>query len=246
MGATLCVMLFCYLLSFNAYSQDQSNSIVHYDDGSVFIGKIVSKNDVGLVLYGSTMDTLNLIWDNIKRLHDGNDIILYNKGKFHKKSGFFGTLDFSFAPSTIITEGALIVGNRITPRYAVGAGAALSTTEVTIAGEWLWHDFHTYFGYGRYYLNQKKRRIFADARVGYGFPRNGGWNNEHNGGFHFQPGITMMFSSRTDYRFFISLSQYFQYTSGEFNGTDGFISDYFARYDLFYNRTMIKFGFQFK
>ncbi len=221
----------------------QGQAMVYYMDGSVFIGNIIEKNEFELILLVSTGDTLHLKPVFVKRVFDTNEVLIFRRGKYHRTDGFFGVIDFGVAPSPVV-EGSLLLGKRIYEKYAVGAGAALSTTTLRLNGEWMWHDFHTYFVYGRYYLNHKQRRLFADARLGYGFPRNGGWNDPHSGGIHFQPGITLLFASRNNFRFFAGISQYMQYTSGEFFSWDPFI-DYEGTYSLFYNRTIIKIGFQF-
>lgn len=248
---TLCLLFF----STATFAQllDANRAIIYTHDGSVFIGHIIYSDELTVDLVAVTGDTLHIQKGLIKGYYrNSENMILHRGGKMHYTEGYFvsSTLgwggNFDESPSF---DWDLIVGKRLTKRVSVGIGTSLSLNSAVLPGlGWGWFDHHfmPIFGYGRYYLNDKKVRLFASSRLGYGFPTNIIWNDDHQGGLHFQPGVGIHFASRKSGRFIITLSQMIQQTGGSRTDLDVFSNPVNFNYTHWYNRTMLKIGVEFK
>ena len=225
------------------------HAVVNYVDGSKFIGKIVFEDEENLMMVASTGDTLHFKRILVKNIRRPADIVLYNNGKFHWSKGPFATATFGFTPSAYVSNHVdLVVGYKFSQRYAAGVGVGFESNDVEVTGLFLFHDFVSLFGYGRYSLGRKNARFFVDAKLGYGFANEDIWFGLHEftGGIHLRPGIGMLLASRNSFRLLLGIHQYIQRTSGksiqfDFNG-----SQIEADYSLTYNRTVIRLAVEFR
>ena len=238
------------LSAFEGSTQTRNgHSIVKYVDGSKFIGKIISENEDNLLMVASTGDTLHLRQILVRSIQRPSDIILYNNGKYHWSKGPFATFTFGFTPSTYISNHVdLVVGYKFRQRYAAGLGVGIDYNDAEVAGLFMYHDFVSFFGYGRYSLGRQNARFFVDAKLGYGFANEDIWFEPHsfNGGIHFRPGIGMLLASRNKFRFLLGIHQYIQQASGRFTQLDLGGSQIEADYSLLYNRTMVRLAVEFR
>ncbi len=229
--------LFLTFLINNTYCQRKSESIVKYSDGSYFIGEILDRDEQKIKMRSSTNDILHLDIKNIVKIREGEEIFLYNNRKFHRKKGFFISTDLALiSTGWNVLQTTLILAIRLPRRFAVGGGTSRLRVES--------HAFQTFFGYGRYYITNNKKRLFTDLRFGYGYAREGHFTIEedHNGGAHVQPGLGIVFSSKNNFRFKLSMAQVLQKTSGYYEYHPSLAGQ---PYKILFSYTILKLGIQF-
>lgn len=244
--------LLFFVCCIKIYSQQEvefDKAIVHYKDGSVFIGNLVKQTPERVWVLLSTADTIRLQRSEIKKLKSSKDWIIYHKGRFHFTKGYFGQFHFGLAEDdqfNITTQINLIVGKRLDKKWSVGLGGGIETSDRKLGGDWVTHQFGTIFGYGRYYLSDSRIRTYVDSRLGYGFDISPSWMDPHSGGINMMPGIGLHFASKKDIKWYLGLGRYIQYTSGNSRFIGPFGLPVETDYKLWYQRTMIRIGFEFK
>ena len=247
------ILLFC-CSTFTSNAQKRTPSyenaaIVHYFDGSVFIGRIVDENADQIILEITTGNEIRVNKRKIKRIYrNAENTFVYSKGRMHDIKGLFIGLDFGF--SVAADEGSVhldfLMGTRLNERFLVGAGLGFYGNTTTLADNfWTSHQFLTLYGYGRYYLGNRRVRPFTFTKLGYGIGGDVDFGNEHSGGIHFQPGLGLHFASKKRSTLTIMLSQYVQYTQGNNVSQDFFSNPIVFDYSIWYNRTMLTIGLDF-
>jgi len=244
-------LLFSFLgfQSITAQITVESKAIVYYFDGSIFIGRIVEEDALQIKLIAVTKDTINISKALTKRiLRNAENVLLHQGGKFHYAYGTFFSVSFGGGISEHESSDLeLIIGKRLNTKLSVGVGAAMSSHSVwNFNGLWIDNAFVPVFGYGRYYLRDKKARVFAAASLGYGFASDIGFGGNHSGGVFFQPAIGVHFASRKRTRFIITLGQTLQHTKGTQFSWDSLGNEIVFDYKYLFNRTMLKIGIEFK
>ncbi len=222
----------------------KGKTIIHYRDGSVFIGDVISNVYPVIKFRITTGDTLSLFTGQIKKMQRPDNITVHNKGKFHFIDGNFGIVALSLGSGSVQAEANVL--KRLEDKFAVGVGTSLAYSDFDVAGTFIGHDFFTLHGIGRYYLNNNRIRAFTDLRLGYGFSRDTFLAPDHSGGIHAQPGIGIIFPSRGSFRWFFAISQFMQYTRGTQTEFGPFQTPFVLEYNVLHNRTLFKFGLEFK
>ena len=245
-------LLFSFLgfQSITAQITTENKAIINYYDGSVFVGYIVQEDAWQIKLVAVTRDTIHISKEFIKRiLRNAENVLLHQGGKFHYRTGTF----LSASGGVGLTDDSsgdfeLILGKRINTKLSVGIGGAIANhANWDFNGLWLDNTFLPIFGYGRYYLRDKKARVFAAASLGYGFALdNLNFGGEHTGGVYFQPAIGVHFASRKRARFILTLGQTLQHTKGTQFTWDNLGNEIVFDYRFLFNRTMLKIGIEFK
>ena len=228
-----------------------TRAIVQYNDGSVFVGKIIYEAALDMKMVLTTNDTITLNKVYIKRIRrTDKNISLYNGAKFHYTKGVFYTLQFggSFSDSgdTDTGQAEAIVGYRFNKKLAAGIGFGSSYNSTFSFGTWLDANAIPVFAYGRYYPFDKKVRPFIAGKIGWAFPDQNAFGGDHQGGLLFQPEIGVNFASRRRMRFLLTLGQQLQNIRGESLGFDPFGNRIESKYNLWFNRTVLKIGFEWK
>lgn len=252
------VLSISFLLSILVFdlSAQQNNSIFYLHNGSVYIGEVL--NDRGESLNVRLIDgnEINFSRYRVKRYLDSKDIVLHRDGKYHVTRGFFfqpglATNFEGFAPveeeSRISSHTSFLFGYYLNPRFAIGAGIGFEFNQAVVSGFEFDTQVSSQYIYGRYYINNKKRRPFIYSRVGYG-TRNDESNfgsNNPNGGINFQAGGGMHFSSRKKSKFVLTLGYHMQKTDGTERFIDDFGSEIIADYDIMIQRLILTFGMEF-
>jgi len=236
----------CIVLVANGQS-DKSKVIIDYKDGSVFIGHILEEDRKSIILLTTTGDSLNIVKKEIKKRVDTKDYLITSRGRFHKTNGNFFSLDLAVHPSdeNPMVSFSLIYGRRLKPNMSLGIGLSNTIAAAQPYGLWLDHQFLQPFIYGKYYLNTKRFRYFADSKLGWGLPRVGNFWNEHSGGLYINPGIGVELANRKKLKWQFRLSQNLQHTTGSQRNFDGFNMPYNVDYNIFYNRTTFSIGLIF-
>ncbi|MFK7936974.1 MAG: hypothetical protein AB8G22_25895 [Saprospiraceae bacterium] len=247
-------LLFFLLFAFPSLLAAQgilkSGALVYYYDGSIFQGKIVDENELQLSIKIVTKDTVTVekaFMERYYRIPD--DIQLFKNRRFHYNSGFFQTASLTLILNPLdgnTTHLDYVFGKRITPRIAAGVGTGIYFNDSYPSGLWLQTHFLPVFAYGRYYLTQKRRRLYAAGRLGYSFALQDGFNGQHSGGIMLMPEVGVHFAGRKKSRFTIGLTQYLQTTKGENINFDQFGNTIETRFNLILNRTLLRIGWEFR
>ena len=242
--------LFGQLRAKKKNNRENAQAIVQYNDGSVFIGRIVEEGPLTLKLVVSTNDTLNLNKAYIKRLkRSDKNISLYSGAKYHYTKGVFYSLNFGGKISdgddeTIQID--LTVGYRFNKKLSAGVGFGASFNSVNFASTWIEAESLPVFAYARFYPLEKKVRPFVAGRLGWSFPNTEAFGGFHEGGILIQPEVGINFASRKKIRFLITLSQQLQNIKGSNGFPDNFGNPVTTDYNFWFNRTILKFGIEWK
>lgn len=244
----LIVAIVCMAISSTLLTaqNDNKSTTVFYADGSVFNGVIVEEDVSYMHLLLVTGDTIKLHKLLIDKDGHRRNIAQPKKEKYHKKEGLFSSVEYglgvgSGGGSTMIQG---IFGKRIKPNLNVGIGLGYSYSSFNNPGVWQDNTFLNIFGFGRYYLNDKKFRLFTDAKIGYGIKQDDAWAS-YTSGFYAQPGIGFEIANRKKMKWSIKLSQFIQNTSGSNQWNDQFNNPILFNYNHWYNRTMFTVGINF-
>jgi len=234
-----------YLNRFPNDLEWNSESLIHCRDGSQYIGAKVGMNGSNMLFRLNTTDTINVPVDFIKKFLGPEDVIIFNNGRYHLTSSWFLMLSngYSFGWDFSGQINAL-VGWRFNKQFAAGIGTGFESHEGEFGGVYLWDDFHTVYGYGRFYISERKKRLYLDSKLGYGFSVNDWGPDSHKGGLAVQPGIGLIYPSRKGYRWFISLSNLFQHTSGNTREFDTFSNPITTEYKIWYKQVIFTFGIE--
>lgn len=224
-------------------------AVIYYKDGSIFKGFLVGDGPLHYRMVLSTLDTINVNKSMVGRLSSVNSMSVYRRGSFHYKEGMYiyvtGMLGGGDGHATALTD--VTLGWRTTPQQSIGLGVGLAISDVTLANAWMTHEFTTLFAYGRQYLGKGKTRFYFDTRVGYGFARSSEFvGDEHNGGFHYQPGVGFHFASKSGLKWHIGLARFIQRTSGDDVTVGPFNQPIETNFKLWYSRTLFKIGIEIK
>lgn len=220
---------------------------IHLHDGSVFIGKVVEENFFQVILVATTGDTLHINKGLISKKFEKKD-----EPKFFYSDVFFGSIDLNHNPDYGAAQIDLMAGYRIDERYSFGVGFGIHQDMLTAGGLFATNRYKVAYGTARrYFFLKKEIRPFVFTKAGHGFADNFtyGWEqNVHNGGFYSQTGIGLQFASRTKIRFFMSLSQHFQHTTGHQQSFINLPSNnpVNVAYDVWHSNVIFKIGMEFQ
>ena len=220
-------------------------SVVSYHDGSVFRGTVFTDSGGNLKMVISTGDTISLNANLIKRIFDQEDYIVTKKNKYHYRNGIFSYTSVTFGTYDWDFSGQVhsVAGYRYSDRLSLGLGVGLEGHDITVGDDWFYHRFLSSFGYGRYYLNDKNWRLYADAKIGYAFDLEPTFfaRNTSEDGFLFQPGLGVHIASRNKFKMHFGMSYAFLRTRGR--GAD-WSGDIQYDYQVWINRLVFSVGLE--
>lgn len=200
-------MLFAFLLFHSIHLSAQSNAdllVLTMDDHSQFVGRIVSETAVDILFDIEGVDNnVTLSKSFIKRKISAEDKILFKRGKYHK------TADRGYSIGLALAQLEMISYKHIRPNLGVGGGAALRVHYAFDPWDEGYLKFGDLFAYGKYYVNNNRRRFFVEAKLGYAFSlgpydylhgRSDGkdiiYRIEQTSGFMTQPAIGFEFATK--------------------------------------------------
>ncbi|MFY0598073.1 MAG: hypothetical protein JXR03_00280 [Cyclobacteriaceae bacterium] len=222
-----------------------STSLIYGKDGSILIGKQLGTKDEKIDFRLNTTDTIHVPMSYIQEIKGPDEVVIYPGGRYHYISKTFlflsGGLGVNYEFSGQM-NGA--IGHRFAKKYAAGLGIGYESHTASVGGLFLQNDFMTLYGFGRYYINDRKSRLFADMKLGYGKPVNQFFTDNHSGGVVIQPGIGVVMAARKNLRWVYSISHTFQHTNGSTLEPDLFGNPIEAKYDIWYRRLMITIGME--
>ena len=245
-------MLFC-----DTYLHGQSDlfeETITYQDGSIFKGVTIEKGET-FIKYRLTSvgDTIKLQKALIKKWSSDENHFIYNKGKYHNKTGKFKAINFSIGGNAYdgTLRASFLLGKLINQRLGVGGGLGFNLSSANMIS---WHDY-TYielFAYGRKYLNDNKRRLFIDSKLGLALPlANNQWQRYSAGPF-IDPSIGYEFASTKRLRWSVRFSQFLMYSTIS-NNNDFFFPGldpqnderYRDKFRVLYNRSSLGLSLNF-
>lgn len=248
------VILHSFVWSYGQMLSSDNYGIFHMNNGSIYIGEVIEEQDTELQLRLADGNLITVNKYLVKEYFDHRDIKVFDGGKYQVFNGTFCHLSFGFNFGNLMGESDNRVSstlpfqylNHFTPRIAAGVGIGFEFFESEVSG----FDFNTQFvplyAYGRYYINESKRRPFFYSRIGYGFKAEGEeLQNEHEGGFQYQGGIGLLFASKSNTRFVLSLGYHFQKTSGMESFIDNFGNEISTRFKINIQRIILSIGMEF-
>jgi len=226
------------------------SAIVHYNDGSIFVGRIIREGTLDMDLLLTTNDTIHLDKIFIHRIKRGDEnISLYGGTKFHYTKGMFYSLNFGGNLTEFVDQTSqldFIAGYRFNKKLAAGLGLGVSYNSTDAFGTFIDTNSIPVFAYGRYYPIDKRIKPFVAGKIGWAFPDRNAFNGDHEGGALFQPEIGVNFASRKRIRFLVSIGQQLQNIRGDNLDFDGFGNPINSKFNLWFNRTVLKFGIEWK
>ncbi len=251
----LCFSIFCSAYSFgqifrkNKVTMSKS-AIVHYNDGSIFVGRIIREGTLDMDLLLTTNDTIHLDKTFIHRIKRGDEnISLYGGTRFHYTKGVFYSLHLGGNFNTWdaqTNQFELIAGYRFSKNLAAGIGVGASYNATEAFGTFIDTNSIPLFAYGRYYPIDKRIKPFVAGKLGWAFPDNNAFGGDHSGGLLFQPEIGVNFASRKRIRFLVSIGQQLQNIKGDNLNFDGFGNPISSKFNIWFNRTVLKVGIDWK
>lgn len=222
---------------------EPERAMVSYSDGSFFIGHVLTRDYPAWEFKLSTGDTIHLNPALIQRLLSDTDVIFFSKNKYHARNGLFINSSLTFHAgweSSVQWDGT--AGLSLNDQFDVGVGLGISGHDIDLGNEWVYNEFVNVYAYGRYFLNKHFMRLYLDTKAGFGIAVFDFWEENHDGGVYFQPGIGVLLASKNAIKYHIGLSQYLLYTSGNTTSFGFSGNPIEIDYQFWYNRTVLQFG----
>lgn len=228
--------------------QDKVNlESITYSDGAVFKGNTIDEGDQTVkFMLSSTGDTVELIKSWIDKWIKSEDYFMYKGDRYHPKSGNFKSFDLSLGSNLMNSsiQGSFTFGKLLSPKLGVGVGLGINSNSAdNITYELL--PFGEVFLYGKYYLNNNRRRLFIDSKIGIGIPLSFNVKSDYTTGPLLQPGIGFEFATTKKVRWSFKLSQFMQRTKIKPDLSSFGLSDFETSYKTVLNRTMFGLSLNF-
>jgi len=223
---SLCISLISIAISAQSPNGEKPSNNTPKD--SIFVKPILLDADLLLPKQAST------------RLRDTKDKRNETREHFISSTGGWGG-NFTTSPSA---EWDFVFGKNVNERLSLGLGFAISLNSMTINGVEN-HHFIPVFAYSRYYLNDKKIKLFAYTRIGHGFSTFIISSDDHSGGFHFQPGLGLRFPTGKTGYFLLTIGQNIQHTKIDITSFDASLDPILLQHSRWYNRPVLKIGVLF-
>jgi hypothetical protein len=243
------------MLSTQSYGQKAGEAMIYCRDGSVYRGKIIREDEEVIQIVDFAKDTLQIAKTRVKKIKKSEDYLFHSNGKMHDIKGYFWSINFGFSAANIFTSENLrsehlefLFGWRFNKRWSVATGIGSEFNFSQVGGFPIETTFTSLFLYGRYYVTDYRRRLFAYSRLGVGFvPTEEIETNVNNtGGIQWQGGGGIHFSSRKHARFIISLGYYLQKANGIQFFLDDFGNEVKIDYNLLITRPILKVGIELR
>lgn len=199
------LFLFCFF-----YSSAQDESTIEYlesTDGYVYRGWYIEHDDDKVLFETIDGDTLTFSIDEIIQWINPDDFFIYNKSKFHRKTGRFSDIDFYMGGEVngFVMQFNYNHGKRITPKTKIGGGIGFNFIgdSQDLADQ---EFFAELYFYTKYYLTNSRVRPFVDAKLGVFSPVDVNLLKEMTPGPLVQAGIGLEFAQATETRFSLKFS----------------------------------------
>ena len=243
------LIAFAFLCSISLSAQTkETKTTVVTKEGSLYKGELINENIFDVKLLLETGDTIIIDKGSVKNiLMPKDDVVYFDKGKYHETSGLFYSMRFDFtagASENSSSSLSFVAGKRLNEKWHVGLGYGFSTNSARVPGNWFVNQgFQHVFAYGRYNIKFAKKLLFVDTDLGYGFSSSEDFLvRDLRDGIYAKPSIGIEFGSAKRLKWSIKLSQFMQSSGGRIENEDSFGNAILLDYKQFYNRTMIGVG----
>ena len=188
--------------------QDRTDfELLESTDGYVYRGWYIEHNDAQVLFQTIDGDTLTFQLSEVIQWINPEDFFIYNKGKFHKKTGRFSIIDFYMGGEVngFVMQFNYTHGKRLTPKTQLGGGLGFNFIGDSrdLADQ---EFFAELYGYIKYYFTNTKIRPFIDAKLGVFAPADVSLFREMTPGPIVQSGLGLEFAQATETRFSLKLS----------------------------------------
>ena len=225
---------------------------IYCEDGSVFVGKVLEDKNYELIFkLQSTDDVITIDKHIITKRFNVENYFIFKGGRYHKKHGSFSRLEYTLGGNAIdaTSQFGFMRGKLLSPRLGVGLGVGFSVNSA-INVTWNNLSYGELFLYSKYYLNDNRRRLFVDGKIGAAVPLASDDWLRYTAGPLVQPGIGIEFAGFKKIRWSFKISQFIQYSQirpapdsfGFFGGDLGNINVIDNR---IFNRTLLGIGMSF-
>ncbi len=222
-----------------------NGGIVYLTDGSVLIGEIVQSTSPYRIriLTGDTLTVEPMI---TKKLYLPQDITLFGKSKFHYIRG----LQFGMYTGFSGNHGRFDISTQylFNKNWAVGFGLGFHNNSFNFSTANSNHFGNVrsvpVYLYGTYYLTNTFYRPYIKCKIGYSSNNTTFDVNSVEDGLMLEGGLGVSFTSKTQSKFFLELSQYTSHAKGTMrNNNPNGLGD--IGFDLWFNRVVFTFGYTF-
>lgn len=251
---SLIFLLSFFLVSNLDAQNDDFLETIQYEDGSYFIGRTIEENSFQILFeLESTKDTIRLNPSMIDKWFNTKDFFTFKGGRYHKKNGKFNLIEYSVGGNEIdaTVQFEYITGKLLKPRLGVGLGLGINFSTINNI-TWTPVTFAEIFAYGKYYLNDNRRRLFVDSKLGAAIALESDDWMSYTSGPLLQVGFGVELARSKRLRWSFKISQLMQYTTIRINDANtNFFDNSFVARDIqildkrLFNRTMIGIGLHF-
>ncbi len=175
-------------------------------DGSIYKGQFIGQDEYTYHIIVFTKDTLRLPKHMVTKMKTDKDYLLLDYGRTHETNGFFWSANLGFNAGGIFDDNEdhlsthleVLFGWRANKRWTLAGGFGSEFNSTLVSGFYVETQFTSMSIYGRYYITDTRRRLFAYSRVGYGFgpQEEDAETINHTGGFQWQGGGGIHFASK--------------------------------------------------
>lgn len=200
-----------------AQSTERPYKTILYSDGSSFIGYTIEEDEDQILFDLYEMpDTLRLDKDLILNIFTSDDFITFPNGKTHPRKGIYSSAGIHYGGSALDNTIQIeLIGYKVLPTGVFGLGVAYNGSQIKEAPWNFSYDFVEIFLYSRYYITDKRRRVFIDTKLGCAMALMISDNAPYSSGPMLQPGVGIEFASASRGRFAIHLKRNLQVTNIE-------------------------------
>jgi hypothetical protein len=245
----VCVMLIGFLQTYTAQkphrdSIPQGGKLI-LTDGTVLLGKIIHTTSPYQIVI-LTKDTLTVEPMLTDKVYLPTDITLFGKSKFHYNRG----LQFGFNTGFSVNHRRFDMELRymFNKKWAVGLGLGFHNNSFSFSTANSNHngDVRSIPVYvtGNYFLSNTYFKPYLKAKIGYSNNFTTFDVNSVSDGIILEGGLGVSFTSKTQSKFYLELSQYTTNAKGTMrNNNPNGLGD--IGFDLWFNRVVFTFGYTF-
>lgn len=241
------------LLSITCFGQEEEKTTrkLELKDGSVLVGEVIEDNDFHVKIVIETGDTLTVGYKNIGRQGKSRSQKkaerTYPDNNYFFNIGLYGQLGESSS-----SEVAAHVGKRMNSRLNLGLNFTYLERSDFITNLFVRQNLLNIGAYTRYYLTDKKPKIFVDGTLGYGFDlsqNNGDFfpisEGEQKGGIMGRATVGIHLASRKKLTWLINFGVEINKVSGDVSGFDPFGGQVRTVYNKEYTSPILGFMLEF-
>lgn len=225
----------------------ENGAIFYLNDGSKIVGKLVGTEGSSWIWQTkiATNDTLKIVPSILKRSYLPNRIALFENGRYHFKKGLMLNISNGFARMHHHFDVSL--NQRIKNIFEIGVGMGSHNNGFEFSTESSHHEIWVpsvpLFVQGKYFLNERAKRLYVRAKLGYVNNVEGWGLRSVTNGKLYDLALGITFASRKRTKHYIELSQHSSSAKGmAINQEANAISD--IGFDTRFNKIAFTWGIE--